>query len=121
MVSNQYDATSRRGQEYERACLEAALAARADWPEWMHSVRLSTHQEDVERKWDVVAETNRGPIGVQIKGCRGSSVTEHKKLHPEVPLLLMRNGKCKPKTWRSLANGFLRCASVAYAAISGGP
>jgi hypothetical protein len=75
------------GAEQEARALVAVNLLRTSWPAWIFAFRAATPGED-GRGWDLVAETDRGCCGVQIKASNGAGVTKHRERYPGVPVIV---------------------------------
>jgi hypothetical protein len=80
-------AATAMGPYNERRVLDATLAARGWWPPWLRGVRAATPEED-QRGWDVVADTDHGEVGVQVKSSSGH-VAEFQRRHPGVVVVVV--------------------------------
>lgn len=72
-----------RGAWNERRTLAAAQDLRETWPVWLLELRAGTKAEDA-RGWDLVAVTDVGKIGVQVKSCE-AALARHQERRPGVP------------------------------------
>lgn len=81
------------GAEHERLVLSCFDAPWIDLPPWLYSVRKAEPEEDAQGV-DIIAETDVGDIGVQVKSSR-RFLDRHEKRYPDVPVLVVRLGEAE--------------------------
>ena len=79
-----------RGQETERRAVNAMATRRDAWPPWLVGVRRATEEED-QRGVDLVAQSDVGDIGIQVKSShRGAA--RHSRRHVPVVVVGVKLG-----------------------------